>query len=63
MLSYQSRIQQEVYTKEDGTNYNLNTDKITDAINSPLAKDIRKTMLDGKWHPECIRCLREEKLE
>ena len=50
-----------IYKKEDGTNYNLNTDKITDAINSPLAKDIRKTMLDGKWHPECIRCLREEK--
>ena len=50
-----------IYKKEDGTNYNLNSDKITDAINSPLAKDIRKTMLDGKWHPECIRCLREEK--
>ena len=50
-----------IYKKEDGTNYNLKQDKITDAINSPLAKDIRKTMLEGKWHAECIRCLREEK--
>ena len=24
-----------IYKKEDGTNYNLNSDKITDAINSP----------------------------
>jgi len=50
-----------IYKKEDGTNYNLKQDKITDAINSPLAKDIRKTILDDKWHAECIRCLREEK--
>ena len=50
-----------IYKKENGENYNLKQDKITDAINSPLAKDIRKKMLEGKWHPECIRCLREEK--
>ena len=49
-----------IYKKEDGTNYNLHRDNITDAINSPLAKDIRKTMLDGDWHEECVRCLREE---
>jgi MoaA/NifB/PqqE/SkfB family radical SAM enzyme len=49
-----------IYKKENGDNYNLHQDKITDAINSPLAKDIRKTMLEGKWHKECIRCLREE---
>lgn len=50
-----------IYKKEDGKNYNLHRDNITDAINSPLAKDIRKTMLDGKWHAECVRCVREEK--
>ena len=50
-----------IYKKEDGSNYNLHRDKITDAINSPLAKDIRKTMIEGKWHKECVRCLREEK--
>lgn len=50
-----------IYKKEDGSNYNLHRDNITDAINSPLAKDIRKTMMEGNWHSECIRCLREEK--
>ncbi len=50
-----------IYKKEDGTNYNLHRDQITDAINSPLAKEIRTTMLEGKWHKECIRCVREEK--
>lgn len=49
-----------IYKKEDGTNYNLHRDQITDAINSPLAKEIRTTMLEGDWHKECIRCKREE---
>ena len=50
-----------IYKKEDGKNYNLHRDNITDAINSPLAKEIRQTMLEGKWHAECVRCVREEK--
>jgi hypothetical protein len=50
-----------IYKKEDGKNYNLHRDNITDAINSPLAKEIRTTMLEGKWHAECVRCVREEK--
>jgi len=45
--------------KEDGTIYNLGTDGINDFRNADLMKDIRKSMLEGKFHPSCIRCQRE----
>ena len=36
-------------------------DGIKAGINSDTAKDIRKYMMEGKWHPECKRCMDEEK--
>ena len=34
-------------------------DVINETRNSKTLKDVRLHMLDGKWHPECIRCMRE----
>lgn len=44
---------------EDGNVYNAKHSDIQEARNSPLIKEIRKTMMEGKWHPECIRCQTE----
>ena len=46
-----------------GTNNNVLNAKnanLTDARNSPLAKEIRASMMNGNWHPECVRCQTEE---
>jgi len=43
-----------------GQPYNLMRDKILDSRNAKLACEIRKKMLEGKRHPECVRCWREE---
>ncbi|MFN8792020.1 MAG: twitch domain-containing radical SAM protein [Bdellovibrionales bacterium] len=36
------------------------THSIEQARNAALAKEIRKAMLEGRWHAECIRCKKEE---
>lgn len=46
--------------KEDGSIYNAEYDNLNDSRNSKKLKDIRKAMLNDKWHPDCIRCQREE---
>jgi len=46
--------------KEDGTIYNAEYDSLDESRNSKKLKDIRKAMLNNKWHPDCIRCQREE---
>jgi len=46
--------------KEDGTIYNAEYDSLDESRNSQKLKDIRKAMLNDKWHPDCIRCQREE---
>ena len=46
--------------KEDGTAFNAGVDDIVDARNSDLVKDVRVSMLNGEWHPECTRCKTEE---
>lgn len=33
-----------------------NTISVEDAMNSDAAKEIRQSMLDGEWHPNCIVC-------
>lgn len=44
--------------KDDDTSFRYN-DSIDESRNSKTLKDIRLTMLQNKWHPECIRCERE----
>lgn len=46
--------------KQDGTPYNAGVDNLTEARNATLIKEIRTTMLSGKWHPDCARCKQEE---
>ena len=43
----------------NGNPYNARTATLKDVRNSPLSKEIRKYMIEGKWHPECIRCQTE----
>ena len=43
-----------------GSIYNLNRDGILDSRNAPLVKDVRRSILSGKKHPECSRCWEEE---
>jgi organic radical activating enzyme len=47
---------------KDGNNesYNLSKDTIDEIRNSELMKDVRLSMLDGKYHDSCIRCKRED---
>lgn len=49
-----------IVRKEDGTPYNAAVDDLKESRNSELMKDVRKTMLDNKWHSECERCRQEE---
>lgn len=44
---------------ESGIVYNAKTSNLREARNSPLSKEIRKTMIEGKWHSECVRCQTE----
>lgn len=46
--------------KENGDLYNAGKDDWNEVRNSPLVKEVRKTILDGKWHSECERCRQEE---
>jgi sulfatase maturation enzyme AslB (radical SAM superfamily) len=45
--------------KEDGSFYNLGKDGLHDFRNADLMKEIRKSMINGEFHPSCIRCERE----
>lgn len=49
-----------LYTKDDGTPFNANNDKPTNAINSSKAKEIRRYIIEGNKHPECKKCWDEE---
>jgi sulfatase maturation enzyme AslB (radical SAM superfamily) len=46
--------------KTDGTVYNAAFDDLVEARNAQKMKDIRKAMINNTWHPDCIRCQREE---
>ena len=46
--------------KPDNTVYNAAYDNMTEARNSDKIKSIRVAMMNDKWHPDCIRCEREE---
>jgi len=46
--------------KEDGTPYNARIDNLNEVRNAQFIKDVRKTMLNGKWHKSCQRCQSEE---
>jgi sulfatase maturation enzyme AslB (radical SAM superfamily) len=56
---YNSR-DRSVLRKDNGEIFNSGKDDWNEARNSQLLKDVRKTMLAGNWHPECIRCQTEE---
>jgi hypothetical protein len=43
----------------DGKVYNARTANLKETRNSSLSKEIRKHMIEEKWHPECIRCQTE----
>lgn len=43
----------------NGNVYNATDGRMQESRNSQLSKDIRKSMMNNKWHPECIRCERE----
>lgn len=45
---------------KDGNVYNATTADFNEARNSKLIKDIRVKMLEGEWHPACVRCKQEE---
>ena len=40
---------------ENGKEYNAGTADLKQVRNSELSKEIRKYMMEGKWHPECVR--------
>ena len=42
-----------------GEVYNARTANLKDTRNSDIAKDIRKAMMKGEWHPDCVRCQTE----
>lgn len=46
---------------EDGNVMNFATHTVEQTRNAPILKDIRKALLAGQKHPECIRCWEEEK--
>lgn len=39
---------------------NLHDDKIETILQSHNARDIRQSIIDGKWHPACTQCQRQE---
>jgi len=49
-----------ILLKNDASPFRYN-DSIDETRNSEMLKDIRRTILSGKWHSECIRCEREFK--
>jgi len=49
-----------IMSKEDGTPYNAGKDDWNEARNAEILKEVRKSMMEGEWHPECERCRQEE---
>lgn len=48
------------FLKDDkGSNLHVSSASWEEVVNNPTMKRIRKSMLEGKWEPECIRCQRE----
>ena len=45
---------------EDGNVINARDSDLNQIRNAPIEKDIRKAMMNGERHPECIRCHTEE---
>lgn len=39
---------------------NLNNNTIEEIINGDLAKDVRRTILNNQWHPQCEQCKKLE---
>ena len=52
--------QRGIMKKEDGTPYNAGKDDWNEARNAALVKEVRVSMMNGEWHPECTRCKKEE---
>lgn len=48
------------YLKTDNIHHKIQSGDIKSAMNSDTSKEIRKSCLNDEWHPECIRCEREE---
>jgi len=46
--------------KDNGTIYNAKDANFTESRNCNKMKDIRKAFLNNEWHPDCLRCQREE---
>jgi len=46
--------------KKDGTIYNAAKDDLIESRNCDKLKQVRLDFLNNKWHPDCIRCQREE---
>ena len=47
--------------QKDGKTLRIQDEGIRGAINSDTSKELRQSMMKGEWHPECIRCEKEEK--
>ena len=44
---------------KNGEAYNARTADLKQVRNSELSKEIRRYMMNGEWHPECVRCQTE----
>ena len=52
--------QKGIMKTEDGETYNAGTHDFNEARNAPILKEVRKSMMNGEWNPECERCRQEE---
>lgn len=48
-----------ILKNDKGEVYNAKDSNLDEVRNSDLSKQIRKYMMEGKWHSECIRCEKE----
>lgn len=49
-----------VLNKSDGVAFNAGKDDWNDTRNAQLLNEVRLTMISGKWHGNCGRCMKEE---
>ncbi|MCJ8277120.1 MAG: radical SAM protein [Bdellovibrionales bacterium] len=49
-----------LFYDDKGTPLKASTHRMSEARNSELAKEVRKSMLKGEFHPVCMRCKDEE---
>lgn len=52
--------QRGIMKRKDGTPYNAGKDDWNEARNADILKEVRQSMMNGEWHPECERCRQEE---